>query len=299
MDRRTVTIAVLAALGIVAIGIVAATLTATVTPAGDDSDGGGGDGGISLEDETEPEPDEGEDIPTVLERLLVVLSILLLLGLVAYLILYRREAALLLGMLLGTILVLYLLTQFISIEPLDAGEFALNETGGDGNSGGGDGEGDGSGTGDFPTRTLLLVAGTVALLFLVSLVAIRQTGFGQDEQASKRGEESDDAEKLAQIAGRAANRIEDGTKTDETAENEVYKAWREMVRLLDVDDEKTTTPREFQSEAVDAGMSPADVRELTQLFERIRYGGEEATEQRETKAVTVLRRIEAKYGDGE
>jgi hypothetical protein len=44
-------------------------------------------------------------------------------------------------------------------------------------------------------------------------------------------------------------------------------------------------------------MAPDDVRELTRLFERVRYGGESATAAREERAVQVLRRIESTYGE--
>jgi hypothetical protein len=70
-----------------------------------------------------------------------------------------------------------------------------------------------------------------------------------------------------------------------------------MTAQLDVEGPESTTPREFQAAAVEAGMGPEDVRELTHLFEDVRYGGYSPTADREQRALAVLRRIEEKYGD--
>ena len=69
-----------------------------------------------------------------------------------------------------------------------------------------------------------------------------------------------------------------------------------MTAALDVDSPGTTTPREFQRTAVEAGMDRSDVAELTELFESVRYGGLEPTDERERRAVETLRRIESDYG---
>jgi len=98
---------------------------------------------------------------------------------------------------------------------------------------------------------------------------------------------------VARAAGRAADRIEMGTDVD----NEVYRAWAEMTRYLDLDHPKASTPAEFARAAEDADMDPRAVEELTEQFERVRYGGEAATAERERRAVAALRRIEDRYAD--
>ena len=98
---------------------------------------------------------------------------------------------------------------------------------------------------------------------------------------------------VGRAAGRAADRIETGTDV----ENEVYRAWREMTDHLEVDRPESSTPGEFAAAAVDAGMIREDVTELTRLFEEVRYGGYEADEDRERRAVEALRELEREYTD--
>lgn len=96
---------------------------------------------------------------------------------------------------------------------------------------------------------------------------------------------------IGRAAGRAADRIETGTDV----ENEVYRAWVEMTRHLEVDHPESSTPLEFARAAEAAGMDRDDVDELTEQFERVRYGGAAVTEERERRAVAALRRIEESY----
>ncbi len=120
---------------------------------------------------------------------------------------------------------------------------------------------------------------------------------GQDEEPA--GDPGDPAGRrlaVGKAAGRAADRIED----DADVENEVYRAWVEMTRYLEVAHPESSTPAEFASAAVEAGFDREDVDELTGLFEVVRYGGRTATDEREQRAVEALRRIElASGGDAE
>jgi hypothetical protein len=100
-----------------------------------------------------------------------------------------------------------------------------------------------------------------------------------------------DVEAVGRAAGRAADRIE----ASDSFENEVYRAWAEMTRPIDVAHPRSSTPAEFASAAVEAGMDSADVDRLTTLFEAVRYGGREPTPERERTAIETLRRIEAQY----
>jgi hypothetical protein len=109
--------------------------------------------------------------------------------------------------------------------------------------------------------------------------------------------EPDDEEALAAVgaaAGDAADRIEDAADV----ENEVYRAWRDMTEHVNVPDPETSTPREFASAARDAGMDESHVTTLTDLFRDVRYGGADATEDREERALDALRAIEERYADG-
>ncbi|MFB6219563.1 MAG: DUF4129 domain-containing protein, partial [Halobacteriaceae archaeon] len=91
------------------------------------------------------------------------------------------------------------------------------------------------------------------------------------------------------------DRIEARADTD----NEVYRAWQEMATLVGGDRPETSTPGEFADDAVAAGMDPADVEELTRLFEEVRYGDAPPTDEREQRAVRTLRAIEDAYAGAE
>jgi hypothetical protein len=125
---------------------------------------------------------------------------------------------------------------------------------------------------------------------------------------SLRGDESDppardDADEpadpdlgaVADAAGRAARRIE---RADPDAfDNEVYHAWRAMTVALGAAGDRTRTPAEFRRLAVDAGMDPDDVDELTDLFRRVRYGDADPSPELERRATDVLWRIDREYGE--
>jgi hypothetical protein len=130
---------------------------------------------------------------------------------------------------------------------------------------------------------LVALGGSIALLYTRS-----------GSTASFEGEVEDDdrldLDRVGEVAGGAADRIE----RQADASNEVFRAWREMVQLLEIDDPETTTPAEFEARAVAAGMDAEDVAELTALFREVRYGAFQAGE-REDDAVAALRRIEAAH----
>lgn len=74
---------------------------------------------------------------------------------------------------------------------------------------------------------------------------------------------------VAATAGAAADRL---AERDRPVDNVVYRAWRELTAALDVGEPASTTPGEFAAAAVDAGVDPDAVAELTAVFEAVRYG---------------------------
>jgi hypothetical protein len=139
---------------------------------------------------------------------------------------------------------------------------------------------------------IVAIVGSVALLFF-------STGDAEGAESERDPDSPPDSDvdvaAVGRAAGAAADRIEDAADV----ENEVYRAWVEMTEHLDVSNPRSSTPAEFAAAAVDAGMAPEDVDELTALFESVRYGGARATDERETRAVAALRRIEATYAEAE
>jgi len=143
--------------------------------------------------------------------------------------------------------------------------------------------------------TMLLVLFGVVLLGAAAVV-FRLTG---DDVARFDPEEEAGATPNVAAVGRAAGRAADRIEADADVENAVFRAWREMTGGLDIDNPASSTPSEFAAAAVDAGMDRDDVTELTGLFEAVRYGGFDADEDRERRAVAALRRIERTYADAE
>ena len=147
----------------------------------------------------------------------------------------------------------------------------------------------------FSTAALLVLV----VATLVAVAALVLTGnHDQREETERTGGEDDpepessaDVRAVGATAGRAADRIEE---SDEF-ENGVYRAWAAMTDHLAVDRPESSTPAEFATAATAAGMDPADVARLTDLFEEVRYGGQAPTAERERAAVETLRRIESTY----
>jgi hypothetical protein len=137
---------------------------------------------------------------------------------------------------------------------------------------------------------VLALGGALALLYVRDEVG---SFGGGDDWTPEEGELSD-LEAVGEAAGAAADRIE--TQADVT--NEVYRAWAEMTRHLDIPHPDTTAPDEFAEAAVEAGMAAEDVETLTELFQDVRYGGADP-DARAEEAVAALRRIERTYGGEE
>ena len=139
--------------------------------------------------------------------------------------------------------------------------------------------------------SLWLVILLAATFVLAAAVILRGTDDEEIYPEAEAPEPEPQTAAVAAVAGRAADRIE----ADGDLENEIYRAWREMVDLLDVERPEATTPGEFADAAEAAGISRPDADELTDLFEGVRYGGFEPTADREHRAVSALRRIEDEY----
>ncbi|GGL32801.1 hypothetical protein GCM10009037_15600 [Halarchaeum grantii] len=165
-------------------------------------------------------------------------------------------------------------------------------------TGNGSGGGGAVGAVSTPPALALLLVGAVLVLAVLLLRASGDTDAtaGSDDPATT-DDDAPDEETLTDVgraAGAAADRIDDAG-TD--AENEVYRAWREMTALLDVPNPESSTPEEFAAAARDAGMAAEHVDTLTELFNDVRYGGAAVDDERARRARDALRAIEAAYGD--
>ena len=279
-----------ALVGIVAVALAAATITSTIEP------GGPGDGSVGSGDAPvyTPPPAESaaasDGIPPFLEYLLLAVVTLLALALAWYLIAHRREFVKTLVALLAVlaaVIVLLALTQWFDpgdVANVTAAEPAESAT----LPGGGSNDGE---TGSIPFSSVLVLLLVVTTIFAGALLvsrsdAERDVGADREPEAA-----SEDAAGIATVAGRAADRI----AASDDVDNEVYRAWREMTRHLEVDRPETSTPGEFAAAAVETGMEREHVDDLTRLFEAVRYGHRETTLEVEARAISILRTIEAAY----
>ena len=142
----------------------------------------------------------------------------------------------------------------------------------------------------------ILVVAAIVLLYVATADDVVEAAIRDDPDEEEAEELQPDIAAVGRLAGEAADRIETGDSFD----NEVFRAWVEMTEHLAVKHPESSTPAEFATAAVDAGMDPDDVNELTDLFEEVRYGDHAVTAERESRATEALRRIEAGYaGEGE
>jgi len=292
--KDTLTSAATAVLGLLAVGVAAATLTSTSNGPAAGSGGGGGGGNGSFIPLPDPEPAEPTtlDIPFVefiLLALVVTLVALLVYAAVFQRDLFRRIVAVAVPFVLAGILayILFLVLGDLSLggSPEQPGVLGGGSTP-SGPPGGGDADDPSS-----PSLPLGLLAVLGVALVGVALVVRRVQGASAEPGAEEAVDPGGEGRAVAvgRAAGRAADRLEEGG-----ADNEVYRAWREMTDLLEVEDPETSTPGEFADAAVDAGLRGADVRELTRLFEDVRYGDERPAAY-EQRATAVFRRIETQY----
>lgn len=276
-------------IGVVAIGLAAATVRTADQPdrRGPIGFPGPGDGGASQPSLDVPAHPVLFEVP---KSLIGALAAILTLSLGYYVAVHASEAlrrAVAVALWFGILwLVIVGLLLFVG-----SGSFYRKGTTGPGEDtvdGPADPDGKRDG-GRVPGGILVLLL--LAVSGIAVLLAVRTVPDGRTRQ--EEGGDTDPARSAAirRAAGRAATRLAGSGSVD----NEVYRAWREMTGFLDVSDPETTTPGEFASVAVAAGLDPADVEELTDLFEAVRYGGTAADEALERRALSVLRRIESAY----
>ena len=294
-STRSVFIAVLA---IFAVAVVAATIESTVVPEasgpeGPDGSGGGGDGGLVPPPQSGPSPGEALQIPFLTE-ILTILIVLVALAALVYLYKYWRRALKTLIVIAGALGVLYLLGTFLA-SPGQPSMPPIIEPGNGSLFGGGGGGGDAGPTDQPSLPAVLLLLGLVVALVATIIAYLKTTPAETDTTPDKPNGRTIDATAVGEAAGRAADRLEQDT----TVENEVYRAWREMTDLLEIPNPETSTPEEFATAAVEAGMGRDDVHELTRLFEDVRYGNSAPSTEREQRAIGIFRRIEDRYTEDE
>ncbi|PSP77856.1 hypothetical protein BRC81_09260 [Halobacteriales archaeon QS_1_68_20] len=301
MERRRLGYAVLGLVALIVVALAASTLSAPVEDTG-------GETGVG-EQREDPATSTGITPPRFDFFMYFVFGLLVLMAAAATYGLLRQPIEALRGMAqvivagilaVGWVLLLWFLMEDGAESPgtPPGGEPANESTGG---SGTGTGEGEGVGGGaqeaierltDSPELLLLGVLG-VLTLGVIAVVVLRGDPAGDDDSFGSEPREQDTLAAIGSVAGEAADRLE----ADAAVENEIYRAYKRMTELLDVDSPDVRTPGEFRQAAVAAGMDAEDVDELVDTFEAVRYGGHDPTADREQRAIDALRGIEETYGD--
>lgn len=312
MERRTLLTVALAVLAIVAVAAAAATLDTAVSPdsggsfgAGEGDQGEFGTGDEADQSGTERSPFGGRAFielcyPLLNEPWLIGTVLLGYLGVGA--LMRRSTGSWLPAFAIGLSLSIpaYVIHRILTSCGSPPGDGGMLPFGGNGTGflpqGGGEGTSLAQGSGVSTPNAILGILLFVALAGAVVLLFV-STADEEDEPEPPEGEppEMADVAAVGRVAGDAADRIEG----EADVENEVYRAWDEMTRLLELPNPEASTPAEFAAAAVDAGMDADDVSELTDLFEAVRYGGVAPTAERERRAVGALRRIEDEYADAD
>ena len=103
-------------------------------------------------------------------------------------------------------------------------------------------------------------------------------------------------ERLADEAQLALADLQSGSDVKDT----VLRCYREMSQILSdqrgVERPRDMTPREFEHQLAAVGLRDEHIRQLTRLFERVRYGARQTGEREEREAVACLSAIARAYG---
>lgn len=296
MDRNRLAIALLALLAVVGVALAATGFETPASGSGGEGEGGTGPGVTDVEG---PQPVmEGFQAEFVLRLVYVAVVVALVVGVVVGALTNFVSNR---SILLGVVVILLVGWALLAAVEGEGGSGFDNETNvtfngttiyeNVSNATVPNATDEGGGSAAPPGGMLVLFAGLV----LLGLFFVGQFTRGSPDEPPPEPTVDDAAEDVGRAAGRAADRIEDAD-----LENVVYRAWRDMTEALEEPDSETSTPAEFARAAVAAGLAAEDVRELTDLFRAVRYGGVPVTAEREERARETLRRIEATYvEDGE
>lgn len=309
VNRHRLTPIVLAVLAVVALSVSAATLDVVREKPGPESSDGtgvGGDGTTFDSGETAL-ADSSSSGSVVVTLLRLFFGVVVCLGFISLVVrLYQsgwRSMIPVIVAAVGCVLVMVALYYLLTLDPSQEsqnglfGNESLSLPSGSPLS---------SGDGALAVSDALFALDAPVVLFVVLVLAVivgllvlsRTTGNSLPAHRTDGSTTNDTDQTDIDAVGAAAGRAADSLDADETLSNAIYRAWGDMTTHLDLSRE-TSTPREFAQAAVAAGMSREDVEKLTHLFETTRYGEQAASEEREQRARTALRRIEREYAPEE
>lgn len=293
IDRRTAIVLVVTVVGIVGLVLAAGTLTDPATEAGTTGTGGLDGDRVGFPSDSEDLESEGDPVgwspPAWLVLAIAILATLVL----VYATLDDPDNSMRIAVLqtvgsIGTILVVVAVVRgWLGEQPTPDQSINLSVLNGSLPGAPGPPSGSESAT-NLPVE-LWAILGAFGVLAVLVIVVVSGDDPPDDPQTDRTRQRDADAAVVAvrEAAGRARDRLASGAALD----NAVYRAWAEMVDALDVGDPETTTPQEFATHAVEAGMDRSAVEDLTRLFDEVRYGDRPVTDARERRAREILAAI--------
>jgi len=289
------------------VGALAITAATVDVPRQGDPGYGTGSGSAIGDDTGSPDRETSADgptlrIPPVFALLATVVTGVAVVVLTIYILLSLELSDVVTVAVAGVVVMLVSMLIFALIQPGLPAAPDPQEVGNETDNASGGGSGDLGEVDTDDTRqpnydVPLALVGLAGLCVLVlALTIVRFSGSeGTLEEVPVERESEAGSEAVVTAVGEAAGRAADDLQADASVGNTVYRAWEEMTAALDVPRRSTTTPTEFADAAVEAGLAREDVRELTAIFEAVRYGDRPVTDERERRAETALRRIESTY----
>ena len=144
---------------------------------------------------------------------------------------------------------------------------------------------------------------SVPSIILLAAVAVGVLGVVlglRDSEGSTTTEDSEESAGASRpVAGQQRKQLAAAAtpQRDLPPENTIYQAWTAFTTSLAVSNPQTTTPAEYARIAADAGYDTRAVRELTGIFQAVRYDVVEPTPERSADAVEALRVIAQSVDD--
>ncbi len=138
-----------------------------------------------------------------------------------------------------------------------------------------------------PPQWLILVVSFGLSAFIVTVIIISIARFVM----SRRSSSDSPLQHLAQEASDAVEKLQAGTDLKNIVIRSYYKMACIAGKLHNVRRSSDMTAQEFEQLLIDAGLPKEPLRQLTQLFEDVRYGTEIPSEKEEREAVRCLTAI--------
>lgn len=140
---------------------------------------------------------------------------------------------------------------------------------------------------------------SVRLYLVAAVVVVAATVVAFSVPDRLRRPDGDEAElpSLARFRGAPGSETTTDVAPDPSPSDPIERAWLDVTREVGGDSWTTRTPGEIECEAAASGRPEEAVRDLRRLFERVRYGGESATDEHRERARALRDRIGGAAGD--